>query len=114
MAKRYKHASTLSRAISARRLDRALSYENLGVLSGVDGAQTFRICRGEFKTLNPSVLKICNTLGIQPEADGLALQPTGSNEMEVMLSAEVLTAWDRTEAGALFLKRVLRALHRDA
>jgi hypothetical protein len=37
-----------------------------------------------------------------------------ANEMEAMLSAEVLTAWDRTEAGAMLLKRVLRALHRDA
>lgn len=79
----------------------------------MDVAQAFRICRGEFKTLNPSVLKICNALEIQPEADGMALQPRGDNEMEVMLSAEVLTAWDRTEAGAMLLKRVLRALHRD-
>lgn len=113
MAKRYKHASTLARTISARRCERALSFENLGVLAGVDGAQVFRICRGEFKTLNPSVLKICNVLEIQPEADGITLQPRGENEMEAMLSAEVLTAWDRTEAGAMFLKRVLRALHRS-
>jgi transcriptional regulator with XRE-family HTH domain len=114
MAKRYEHASTLSRAISARRQERGLSFEKLGVLSGVNGAQAFRICRGEFKTLNPSVLRICNALGIQPEADGMALQPRGDNEIEVMLSAEVLTAWDRTEAGAMLLKRVLRAMHRDA
>lgn len=114
MAKRYEHASTLSKAISVRRRERNLSFENLGFLAGVDGAQAFRICRGEFKTLNPSVLKICNVLGIQPEADGMALQPRGDNEMEAMLSAEVLTAWDRTEAGAMLLKRVLRALHRNA
>lgn len=113
MAMRYQHASTLSKKIRERRLERKLSFENLGVLAGVDGAQVFRICRGEFKTLNPSVLKICNVLGIQPKADGMALQPRGANEMEAMLSAEVLTAWDRTEAGAILLKRVLRALHRD-
>ena len=111
MAKHYEHVSILSREISARRQERDLSFENLGFLAGVDGAQAFRICRGEFKTLNPSVLKICNALGIQPAADGITLQPRGTNEMEVMLSSEVLTAWDQTEAGAMLLKRVLRALH---
>ena len=114
MAKRYQHASTLSKTISARRSERALSFENLGVLAGVDSAQAFRICRGEFKTQNPSVLRICNVLEIQPDPDGMTLQPRGENEIEAMLSAEVLTAWDRTEAGAKFLKRVLRALHRSA
>ena len=114
MAKRYEHASVLSKAISAGRRERDLSFENLGVLAGVDGAQVFRICRGEFKTLNPSVLKICNVLGIQPEPDGMALQPKGDNEMAAMLSAEVLSAWDSTEDGAMQLKRVLRAQRRDA
>lgn len=112
MAKRYEHASSLSEQIRARQRERSLSFEKLGVLAGVDGSQVFRICRGEFKTLNPSVLKICNVLGIQPKADGLVLHPSGASEMEAMLSAEVLTAWDRTDSGAMLLKRVLRALHR--
>lgn len=111
MAKPYEHASDLANELSARREERRLSYENLGFMAGVDVAQAFRICHGEFKTLNPSVLKICNVLGIHPKADGMVLQPTGSNATEAMLSAEVLTAWDRTKAGAELLKRVLRALH---
>jgi transcriptional regulator with XRE-family HTH domain len=111
MTKHYEHASDLAREIKARRQARALSFEKLGVLAGVDVAQAFRICRGEFKTLNPSVLRICNVLGIQPEADGMVLPLRGDSAAEAMLSAEVLTAWDRTEAGAELLKRVLRALH---
>lgn len=110
MAKRYEHVSALAQEIAARRQEQALSFEKLGLLAGVDVAQAFRICRGEFKTLNPSVLKICKALGIQPKADGMVLQPAGGSATEAMLSAEVLTAWDRTEAGAELLKRVLRAL----
>ena len=113
MAKRYEHASELAKEISARRHERALSFEKLGLFADVDVSQTFGICRGEFRTLNPSVLKICNVLEIQPQADGMTLQPKGANATEVRLSAEVLSAWDRTEAGANFLVRVLRALHQD-
>lgn len=110
MAKNYEHISGLAKEISVRRQKQSLSYENLGFMAGVDVAQTFRICRGEFKTLNPSVLKICNVLQIEPKADGMVLQAVGNSATEAMLSAEVLTAWDRTEAGAELLKRVLRAL----
>lgn len=111
MAKHYKHALTLSRQISLGRRQRTLSFEQLGILADVNAAQVFRICRGEFKTLNPSVLRICNVLCIQPEGEGMTLRPSGNDQTESMLSAEVLTAWDRTEAGAMLLKRVLRALH---
>lgn len=110
MARPYEHARSLAEEISARRQKMALSYEQLGVLADVDGSQVFRICRGDFKTLNPSVLKICNVLGIQPKADGVALRPSGDDEVAAMLCAEVLAAWDRTEAGARRLKKVLRAL----
>src|ERR1700719_291466 len=99
MAKLYEPASALSQKISALRRERALSFEKLGGLAGVDVAQTFRICQGEFKTLNPSVLKICKVLGIQPQADGMVLQPAEGSVTEAMLSAEVLAAWDRTETG---------------
>lgn len=111
MAKRYEHAASLSQQISLGRRQRGLSFKQLGILADVNAAQVFRICRGEFKTLNPSVLRICNVLCIQPEGDRMMLHPSGNDQMEAMLSAEVLTAWDRTEAGAMLLKRVLRALH---
>ncbi|KPF55364.1 hypothetical protein IP65_04340 [Novosphingobium sp. AAP1] len=114
MAKRYEHTLSLAKAISARRRERGLTFEQLGFLSDVNAAQAFRICRGEFKTLNPSVLKICNALEIEPETDGMARQRFGDTAIEAMLSAEVLTAWDRTVAGAKLIKRVLRALHGEA
>lgn len=110
MAQRYPHASSLAEQISAKRRKRALSFEQLGVLADVDGSQVFRICRGDFKTLNPSVLKICNALGLQPLANGLAVPAPQVDDQAAMLSAEVLAAWDRTDAGAKKLKRVLRAL----
>jgi hypothetical protein len=110
MARSYKYAPELAREISVRRQERALSYEKLGILSDVDVAQAFRICRGDFKTLNPSVMKICNALGIQPRTPGMVTRPIGRSVAEAMLSAEVLTAWDGTEEGAELLRRVLRAL----
>jgi hypothetical protein len=113
MAREYEHVSALAREIRTRREEKALSFEKLGHLAGVDAAQAFRICRGEFKTLNPSVLKMCNALGVQPKADEMALQSLGNGATEAMLSTEVLSAWDRTDAGAKFLVRVLRALRRE-
>lgn len=110
MAQRYPHAFSLAEEISSKRRKRALSFEQLGVLAGVDGSQVFRICQGDFRTLNPSVLRICNALDIQPSAEGLALPTPQLDDQAAMLSAEVLAAWDRTDAGAKKLKRVLRAL----
>ena len=113
MAKPYKYASSLAKEIDDRRKKRSLSFEKLGVLSDVDTAQTFRICRGDFRTLNPSVLKICNALDVVPDLGEANKSPSHPNELEKMLSAEVLAAWDKTDAGEMFLKRVLRALHRN-
>ena len=110
MTQRYPHALNLARQIEAARRERSLGFERLGVLARVDGSQTFRICRGEFKTLNPSVLRICNALGIQPLADGHAVPRRGESGLALMLSAEVLAVWDRTEVGAKRLQRILRAL----
>ncbi len=113
MAEQYEHAPRLAKEISDRRHDLSLSFEKLGLLSDVDTSQVYRICRGEFRTLNPSVLKICSVLGISPVADGTVLRPKGSNAIETRLSAEVLSAWDKTEAGAKVLIRVLRALRQS-
>jgi transcriptional regulator with XRE-family HTH domain len=110
MARRYLHVSLLAEEICAKRRQRSLSFQQLGVLAGVHGSQVFRICRGDFKTLNPSVLKICNALGIQPPAEGHALPEPRTSGVAAMLSAEVLAAWDRTDAGAKKLQRILRAL----
>ena len=46
-------ASTLSNAEIARR-------------AGVDPAQALKICRGDFKTLGGSLVRICNVLGVDP------------------------------------------------
>ncbi len=110
MARRYAHVVSLAEEISLRREKRGLSFEELGKLAAVDVAQTFRICRGEFKTLNPSVLKICNALGIRPQLDGWAMPVAPPNRHAEMLSVEVLAAWDNTDAGAKRLQRILRAL----
>jgi hypothetical protein len=110
MSKRYPHAASLAEQIAAKRRARALSFERLGALASVDASQAFRICRGEFKTLNPSVLKICNALGIHPPAEGYAYPQAEESNQAAMLSAEVLSSWDRTDAGALRLRRILRAL----
>lgn len=109
MAKGYPHIVALARVIADRRVALGLSFTQLGALAGVDGGQAFRVCRGEFKTLNPSVLKICNALDIQPKGSQPLVQADIS--IEAMLAAEAIRAWDRTESGAHLLTRVLRAIH---
>ena len=100
----------LAREIDANRLKRSLAFEALGILADVDGSQAFRICQGEFKTLNPSVLRICNALGIQPPAESHVIPRSSESGLASMLSAEVLAAWDQTDVGAKRLRRILRAL----
>ena len=110
MARPYAHVVSLAGELRGQRERRSLSFNDLGRLSGVDGAQAFRICRGEFKTLNPSVLKICNALGVRPQSDGWPVLATRPNQNAEMLATEVLAAWDHTDTGAKKLQRVLRAL----
>lgn len=110
MARRYRHVETLAAKIDAARESRGLTYDQLGAVAGIDVGQTWRICKAKFATLNPGVLKICNALGVRPEIDGLVVPDVGADGAEAKLAAEVVAAWDRTEAGARLLTRVLRAL----
>lgn len=107
MAKQYPSARALGKRIDGARSARRLSYARLGHLAQVNGAQAWRICRGEFATLNPSVLRICSVLHLRPD-EAWAAAP-GPDPVEAQLAAEAIAAWDRTEAGAVLLTRVLRA-----
>jgi transcriptional regulator with XRE-family HTH domain len=109
MARRYPHASSLAIELERARLDRGLTYEQLGALAEVDTGQVWRICKGEFATLNPGVLRICSALGVQPNDGGgnRGVSPLG---VEATLAAEAVAAWDRTDTGAKLIMRVLRAL----
>lgn len=108
MAKHYPLVDALAKRIEAARIARTLSFERLGQMAEVNAAQAWRICQGDFATLNPSVLKICNALDLEPEGDVKA-QRAAANPIEARLAAEAIAAWDRTEAGARLLTRVLRA-----
>lgn len=109
MATPYPFVDQLASRLEAARKERRLSVARLGKLAGVDGAQAWRICRGDFATLNPGVLKICNELGVTPRG---AMFPVseGLDGIEAQLATEAVAAWDRTEAGAQLVLRVLRAL----
>lgn len=107
MAKQYPSARALGKRIDGARSTRRLSYARLGQLAQVNGAQAWRICRGEFATLNPSVLRICSVLRLRPDEAWAAA--TAPDPVEAQLAAEAIAAWDRTEAGAELLTRVLRA-----
>lgn len=109
MAKHYPFVDDLASRLDAARAKRGLSYGRLGEMAEVDTAHVWRICRGEFATLSSSVLKICNELDVKPQGK----VPTNASALdgtEARLAAEVIAAWDRTEAGAQLLTRVLRAL----
>lgn len=108
MAKRYPFVERLASRLAAARKDRALSYAQLGALAEVDRAQAYRICLGQFATLNPGVLRICSALGVAPEGGTDAADPLEG--MEAQLAAEAIAAWDRTKEGAQLVMRVLRAL----
>ena len=110
MAKRYPFVDALHERIEAARMARGLSFERLGALADVNAAQVWRICQGDFATLNPSVLKICKVLGLSPDDVDWAAATPVADPIEAQLAAEAIAAWDRTDAGARLLTRVLRAL----
>jgi hypothetical protein len=110
MVHTYSSVSELAGMLERARRDGALSYGELGKSADIDPSQAFRICKGQFKTLGPNVLKICNALAVEPpEADGLWLAGESSKEVRMLLS-EVMKVWDKTPTGARRLIRVLRAL----
>lgn len=114
MAKPYRHAQHLANEIEAARRERGLTFGRLAALAEVDTAQAWRICNAKFTTLNPGVLRICNAIGVMPEGDGGLVPPAGPGATEAKLAAEAVAAWDRTEAGAQLLTRVLRAFRSRA
>ena len=114
MAKPYLHVDALAKEIEAARCERGLTYGQLAALAEIDAAQAWRICRARFSTLNPGVLRICNAVGVRPEWSGGLIPPTTPGATETKLAAEVVAAWDRTEAGAQLLTRVLRAFRARA
>lgn len=112
MAKRYKYAPHLARKIDDVRSKKGLSYNALAALSRVDISQVYRICKTKdgFKTLNPSVLKICKILDIVIDDDTVFTLPATTNQKEAEIAAAAIGAWDRTEEGAIFIKSVLKAI----
>lgn len=110
MARSYGHIDDLAAKMERTRLRVGLSFASLGKLAGVDQGQAYRICNGQFSTLNPSVLKICNALGLSPQTDPVGGQPDRAEDLAEILRREVILAWDGTRAGAMRIRRVLKAL----
>lgn len=88
-----------------------LSFRNIKELTGIDGGQASKICSGKFATLNPSVLKICKELGVDPTS--MEENQNGQSEegsIRRRLEAEVLAIWDNTQEGGEQLVLLLRQL----
>lgn len=110
MARGYSSVDKLALEIDRRRASETLTYEALAKRADVHLTTAFRICRGDFKTLNPGVLRICKVLRITPPLEGLAPTTADRDELASMLQSEVILAWDRTPTNARVIRRVLRAL----
>ncbi|WFR97508.1 helix-turn-helix domain-containing protein [Rhizobium tumorigenes] len=54
----------LAAEIETKRRSLGLSFTEIAALSGVDASQVNRVCHGHFRTMNPSVVQICNSLGL--------------------------------------------------
>lgn len=111
MARQYPLSNVLSQEIEARRRARTLGYRKLGELAGVDSAQVYRICQGEFTTLSPSVVSICRVLGVDPEAEEISIRSYCHSELHAMLRDELDKTWDGSSSHAIVIRRVLRALN---
>jgi hypothetical protein len=109
MAKSYPYRAQLAQRLRDARRDQGISYAALGAHADVDPAQALRICRGQFVTLNPGVLRVCKTLRVSVDQDlviGPALTKSAAGNQ---LKAELMASWDKTDEGALGLIALLRA-----
>ena len=96
-----------------------ISNAQIAAATGVDPGQVSKICRGKFETVNSSLVKICNVLGVSLELELPASAPVrrpaaAENTEDVaawgQLETSVRRAWDNTPEGAARLARVLDAI----
>jgi len=90
----------LIRKLSAKVAEGALSLAEISRISGVHESQTSRIIGGKFKTLSASVMQICRTLGVDPDADPVAMRLNGA----------LYRLWDGSPEDADRIVRVLDGL----
>jgi len=108
MAKPYAEAAMLATRLQRARTVKRLSYNALSRLSGVDPAQGFRICRGDFRTLSHNVMRICNALEVElPAGNEKSAVINDSDPTRDRLIAELMATWDQTAAGAKNIKQLL-------
>lgn len=84
--------------------------------SGVDPSQVSRILAGQFVTFGSAVVRICNALGVTPDAKPARGAQTAKQPMIARQAAwskveiAVKGLWDETPEGADRLVRVLDAI----
>lgn len=84
------------------------SYRGINMKTGVDPGHAHNICHGAFATLNPSVLKICNLLGIDPTDPNAEKIHIDASRKRI--AAEVMALWDMTPKGARRLVALLEQI----
>lgn len=103
----------LAWAIRGRHRDFSLSNGQIAALASVDPGQTSRILDGKFQTVSGNVLRICNVLGVDPNAPG-ADEPSPEQVRRQVawakLKASMRRAWDETPQGADRLVAVIDAV----
>jgi hypothetical protein len=97
----------LAATIKAHVAERAESFAEIGLRTGVHPSQVSRICRGKFKTTSDSVVQICKAIGVPLE--GLKPVPPASRHQR-KLEAAVVAVWDRSPEDADRIVRVLKEL----
>ncbi len=94
----------------------AVAQADLARLAAVDPSQVSRILAGEFVTFGSAVVRICNALGVTPDAtsgkaaSGTSRPATARQVAWSKVERAVKGLWDETPDGADRLVRVLDAI----
>ena len=97
----------LAGRIDSKRLEKGLRYADLARASGVHPSQTQRICQAKFQTFGGNLVRICTTLGIDP--NDLGNDNLSSDPHWTELLHTVRTVWDGTPDGANAIAGLIRA-----
>lgn len=98
----------LTKGIEVRLTEMSATYSEIASATDIHASQVSRICRGQFKTISPSVVQICRFLGVDIfDVPGLGK----TNELhQKRLKRGVLEIWDRTPEDADRIVRLLRQI----
>ncbi|WP_414638147.1 helix-turn-helix domain-containing protein [Azospirillum sp.] len=103
-----KQLSDLQARIAEAKVQKGLSWAQIGRIANVHPSQVGRICSGRFKTFSHNVVQVCEALGVsvphlEPDTEGVVPE-------WAVAQSSMRRIWDETPEGAKAIAKLLNAI----